>query len=70
MNQTCTAHGFRRLGMIVRIAFVKPDGTRLESPKLDQLLEIYEARQPHRKKLRLSQPRQVGLELKHGTEEP
>src|ERR1022692_2952547 len=24
--------------------------TRLESPKLDQLLKIYEARQPHRKK--------------------
>lgn len=44
MNRKCPVHGFRRLGTIMRVRFVEADGTIVESPKLDQLLETYEAR--------------------------
>lgn len=43
MNRTCPAHGFRRLGQILALSFVKPDRTVTEeSIKLAQLLEKYE----------------------------
>jgi hypothetical protein len=45
MNLPCPAHGFRRLGRIMRIVFVEPtDCTELPNPKLDELIAIYEAR--------------------------
>jgi hypothetical protein len=47
MNRT-PVHGFRRLGQIMRVVFVGPDGVAEESAKLDELLEIYEARHPSR----------------------
>ena len=38
-------HGLRNLGAITRYSIVKLDGTMQESPVLDGLLAIYEARQ-------------------------
>jgi hypothetical protein len=60
MNETCPLHGFRRLGEIIEIQYIGRKNT-----KLDQLLEIYRARQSPRN-FRLSQLRQVGLGLKRG----
>jgi hypothetical protein len=57
MNRTCPVHGFRRLGQIMQVVFIGPDGVAEESAKLDELLEIYEARQP--KKPRPSRLRKV-----------
>lgn len=69
MNRTCPVHGFRRLGMIVQVRSVHGDGTVEESAKLDQLLEIYEARQLPTKP-RLSQLGRVACKLKHDSQEP
>jgi hypothetical protein len=69
MNRTCPAHGFRRLGTIVRVRFVDADGTEPENAKLDQLLETYEARLSPTKR-RSSRLRQVALKLKHDPQEP
>jgi hypothetical protein len=44
MNLPCPAHGIRRLGRIMRIGFVNPDGTKEPSPRLDELIATYEAR--------------------------
>jgi hypothetical protein len=56
MNRTCPAHGFRRLGTILAVGFVKPDKTVTEeSAKLMQRVETYN--------LRLSQLPQAGVEL-------
>ncbi len=44
LNLPCRAHGFRRLGRIMRIVFINPDSTELPSPKLDELIATYEAR--------------------------
>jgi hypothetical protein len=44
MNLPCPAHGFRRLGRIMRIVFVDPTDGELPSPKLDELIATYEAR--------------------------
>ena len=43
MNLPCPAHGFRRLGMILKIRFVDADG-RTDSARLEALLATYEAR--------------------------
>jgi len=43
MNLPCPAHGFRRLGRILRIRFMKPDGTEKPSPRLDELIATYKA---------------------------
>ena len=47
MDVACQSHGFRRLGRIIKVVFVKPDGTEQDSSRLDQLLAIYEARRLH-----------------------
>jgi hypothetical protein len=47
MNFPCPAHGFRRLGRIMRICFVDPTnpaGTKMPSQRLDELIAIYDAR--------------------------
>ena len=46
MNLPCPAHGFRRLGRIMRIVFVNSTNPRTEvpSPRLDELIATYEAR--------------------------
>lgn len=44
MNLPCPAHGFRRLGMILKIRFVNGDGSREPTPRLDELLATYKAR--------------------------
>jgi hypothetical protein len=44
MNLPCPAHGIRRLGRIMQIDFVNPDGTEVPSPRLDELIATYEAR--------------------------
>jgi hypothetical protein len=44
MNLPCPAHGFRRLGRIMRIVFVDPGGKKVPSPRLDELIATYEAR--------------------------
>jgi hypothetical protein len=44
MNLPCPAHGFRRLGRIMQLSFVNPDGTAEPSPRLDELIATYEAR--------------------------
>jgi hypothetical protein len=44
LNLSCPAHGSRRLGRILRIGFVKPGGTVEPSPRLDELIAIYNAR--------------------------
>jgi hypothetical protein len=47
MNLPCPAHGFRRLGRIMRIVFVEPTnpgGTEVPSPRLDELIATYDAR--------------------------
>ncbi len=62
MNEPCPAHGFRRLGMLLEVRQI---GSKVA--KIDQLLEIYKARQSPRK-LRLSRLRQAGLELKNACE--
>ncbi len=62
MNEPCPAHGLRRLGMLLQVRQI---GSKVA--KIDQLLEIYEARQS-RRKLRLSRLRQAGLELKNACE--
>jgi hypothetical protein len=63
VNRTCPVHGFRRLGQILPVTFVKPDKTYTEeSIKLLQLVEAYE--------LRLSQLSQSGLELEYDSQEP
>ncbi len=64
MNEPCPAHGFRRLGMLLEVRQI---GSKVA--KIDQLLEIYKARQSPRK-LRLSRLRQAGLELKNACEKP
>lgn len=69
MNRTCPAHGFRRLGTIVRVGFADADGTVQKSAKLDQPLETYEARLSPTKR-RISRLRQVALKLKHDPQEP
>jgi hypothetical protein len=42
MNLPCPAHGFRRLGMILKIRFVDGDGRR-DTSRLEELLATYEA---------------------------
>lgn len=42
MDRACPVHGFRRLGTIDRIFYVKPDKTIVKDAKLERLLEIYE----------------------------
>lgn len=42
MNQTCSAHGFRRLGHIIVIT--PEDPFRRSKTRMDELLEEYEAR--------------------------
>jgi hypothetical protein len=44
MNLPCPAHGFRRLGMILKIRFVDGDGRRDPTSRLEELLATYEAR--------------------------
>jgi hypothetical protein len=44
MSLPCPAHGFRRLGRIMRIRFMDPDGTAEPDPRLDELIATYEAR--------------------------
>ncbi len=44
MNLPCPAHGFRRLGRILRIAFINPDRTQEPSPRLDELIATYQRR--------------------------
>jgi hypothetical protein len=44
MNLPCPSHGFRRLGRIMRIRFMNPDGTAEPVPRLDELIATYEAR--------------------------
>jgi hypothetical protein len=44
MDRACPVHGFRSLGEIERIFYVKPDRTIVKDPKLERLLEIYEER--------------------------
>jgi hypothetical protein len=46
MNLPCPAHGFRRLGRIMRIVFVNSTNprTKVPSPRLDELIATYEAR--------------------------
>ena len=45
MNETCPVHGFRRLGELHPMIFVKPNGTVTEdSARLLQLIEEYELR--------------------------
>jgi hypothetical protein len=57
MNLPCPAHGFRRLGRVCRIRFRDGDGTEEPSPRLDELLAIYDARleQANRKLANVSQ---------------
>jgi hypothetical protein len=43
MNLPCPAHGFRRLGRIMHIRFMNPDGTAEPCPRLDELIATYEA---------------------------
>jgi hypothetical protein len=43
MNFPCPAHGFRRLGRIMHICFINPDGTAEPCPRLDELIATYEA---------------------------
>ena len=43
MNHPCPSHGFRRLGRIMRIRFMNPDGTAEPCPRLDELIATYEA---------------------------
>ena len=43
MNLPCPAHGFRRLGRIMHICFIDPDGTAEPDPRLDELIATYEA---------------------------
>jgi hypothetical protein len=63
MNQTCPVHGFRRLGIIHSLSFVKPDRTLTEdSLKLKQVIETYN--------LRLAQHSQPGVEIEHDSQEP
>jgi hypothetical protein len=69
MNRTCPVHGFRRLGMIVRVEFVGRERRVEENANLDQLLETYRARQ-FPTKPRLSQLRQAAIKLKHDSQEP
>lgn len=57
MNLKCPAHGFRRLGAIL----VYDSWRKKTDTKLNELLEIYEARLAARK-LRLSKIRQAGHE--------
>lgn len=45
MNRPCPVHGLRSLGELDRIMFVKGDGSVVEDPELDRLIEIYEERQ-------------------------
>ena len=63
MNLTCPVHGLRSLGQITCLVFVNPDGSEGKDSRLDQLLATYDARQIPRKKLRLSQLRQISQEL-------
>ena len=44
MNLPCPAHGFRRLGMILKIRFVDGHGRRDPTSRLEELLATYEAR--------------------------
>ena len=44
MNLPCPTHGFRRLGMILKIRFVDGDGRRDSTSRLEELLATYEAR--------------------------
>jgi hypothetical protein len=67
MNRTCPAHGFRRLGWLAVIEHIGRRGDE-RSAKLDQLLKTYKARRSP-DELRLSRLRQVGLKLKHGSQE-
>ena len=43
MNLPCPAHGFRRLGRIMHVRFMDPDGTAEPDPRLDELIATYEA---------------------------
>jgi hypothetical protein len=52
MNQKCPVHGFRHLGHIVAIRFVKPGGNH-ERCRLDELLEQYYARESQHSKAKL-----------------
>jgi hypothetical protein len=57
MNKTCPVHGFRRLGSIVALNFVEPNGTETEdSAKLSQLIDTYQ--------IRLAQHSQSSVSLK------
>ena len=47
MNLPCPAHGFRRLGRIMRLVFVKSTHAgpaEMSSPRLDELIATYEGR--------------------------
>jgi hypothetical protein len=44
MSLPCPAHGFRRLGMILKIRFVSGDCSRDPTSRLDELLATYQAR--------------------------
>ena len=44
MNLPCPAHGFRRLGKILKIRFVDGNGRRDPTSRLEALLATYEAR--------------------------
>jgi hypothetical protein len=57
MNQSCPAHGFRRLGHIIMLSFVNPDKSVTEdSAKLQELRHAYE--------LRLSQEPHIDMGIK------
>ena len=43
MNHRCPSHGFRRLGRIMHVCFIDPDGTAEPDPRLDELIATYDA---------------------------
>lgn len=45
MNLPCPAHGFRKLGRIIRVVPVPPGPGPEFAPRLDELLAIYMARE-------------------------
>lgn len=65
MHRVCPRHLVRRLGVIAKVERVGQPG----NGRLDELLEEYRARLSPRE-VRLSQLRQVGLKLRHESQEP
>ena len=64
MNLPNPAHGFRRLGRIMRIGFVKPDGAKEPSPRLDELIATYKAHLAQTDREEAHDPRNADLRCK------